>query len=61
MGEEQVIRTIADKQDSIEISKNSKGDIQYAVKIYCNSEDLEKTYSRLKQIQEKIETDNKKN
>ena len=60
MGEEQITRIINDKQDSVEVSKNSKGDIQYAIKVYCNTENLEETYSKIKVLQEKIEKDNKK-
>lgn len=57
MVEEQIVRTIADKQSSMEVSKNAKGDIQYAIKLYFNTEEWEKTLKQLKEI----ETEVKKN
>ncbi len=51
MVEEQIVRTIADKQSSMEVSKNAKGDIQYAIKLYFNTEEWEKTLKQLKEIE----------
>jgi len=61
MGENiQIVKTITDKQDSVEVNKNSKGEIQYAIKVYCNTEDLDATYLKIKALQNKIEIDNKR-
>ncbi len=50
-------KTIIDKQNSIEVSKNAKGDIQYAIKIYFNIEDIDKTMEQLNIIQHKVTGD----
>lgn len=52
--DEVIHRTIVDKQNSIEVSKNSKGEIQYSIKVYFNVEDSESAIKQLEIIQHKI-------
>ena len=51
---ETITTVITDKQNSIEVSKNAKGDIQYTIKFYFNREETAEIVDLMDKVKQDI-------
>lgn len=51
---ESITKIITDKQNSVEVGTNSKGEYQWTVKAYYNMEDAKETLTKILELEEEL-------
>ena len=52
--EQNITRIITDKQNSVGVKTNAKGDLQYEIKMYFNDEDITATLDSIEKMKDGI-------